>query len=187
MSGPLLLISNHITQVDACLILAALPPAIRHRLAVAMSGEILQSLREPTRDLNLAMRLKAAFSYWLVTALFNVFPLPQESGFRESFVFAGEAADRGYSILVFPEGHRTTDGAIAPFRNGIGLLARNLGLPVIPMRIDGLYELNQRGRRFARRGEIAVSIGKPVLIKPGEPLEAIAGELRQRVLDVPSS
>jgi len=40
-------------------------------------------------------------NYFLVVALFNVFPLPRTSGFRESFRFAGELADRGFSVLVF--------------------------------------------------------------------------------------
>ena len=62
-------------------------------------------------------------TYWLLTALFNVFPLPRLQGFRQSFAHAGEALDRGYSVLIFPEGTRSQTGEIAPFRQGIGLLA----------------------------------------------------------------
>ena len=51
----------------------------------------------------------------LGVALLNLFPLPREAGFRESFAFAGESVDRGYSILVFPEGHHTTDGKMRRF------------------------------------------------------------------------
>ena len=72
-------------------------------------------------------------------SLLNLFPLPRQSGFRRSF-HLGEAVDRGYSVLVFPEGRHTTDGKMNPFRAGIGLLAVNLGIPVLPMRIDGLFE-----------------------------------------------
>ena len=46
-----------------------------------------------------------------------------------------------------------------PFRAGIGLLANNLGIPVLPMRIAGLFEVKQAGRKFARPGEIRVRIG----------------------------
>ncbi len=70
----------------------------------------------------------APFAYFLITALFNVFPLPQKSGFRRSFQHAGEAIDRGYSVLVFPEGRRSDDGAPQPFKSGAGLLWKELGV-----------------------------------------------------------
>ena len=111
----------------------------------------------------------------------NVFPLPKQAGFRQSFRFAGESMDRGYSILVFPEGELTKDGNVAVFRNGIGILARGLNEPVIPIRIDGLYELKQAGRKFARPGEVRVTIGAPVQFTSEiEPAE-ITQELERRV------
>ena len=85
----------------------------------------------------------------LGVSLLNLFPLPREAGFRRSFAYAGEAVDRGYSVLVFPEGRLTTTGEMNPFRSGIGLLAENLGIPVLPMRIDGLFEIKQAGKKFA--------------------------------------
>ena len=50
-------------------------------------------------------------------------------------------SDRGFSILVFPEGRHTVDGKMFPFRAGVGLLANNLKIPIVPMRIDGVFEL----------------------------------------------
>ena len=82
----------------------------------------------------------------LAVSLLNLFPLPREAGFRESFAYAGESVDRGYSVLVFPEGRHTTDGKMLPFRAGIGLLANNLRIPIVPMRIDGLFEVKQAGK-----------------------------------------
>src|SRR3979490_3059864 len=64
---------------------------------------------------------------------FIVFPLPKRSGFRESFRFAGDLADRGWSVLVFPEGDMTPDGKLQPFRAGIGLLPNNPPLHVGPV------------------------------------------------------
>ncbi len=105
VKGPALIVSNHITRrADIGLILLALPPRLRHNLATAMGGETLQQMRRPPREWWAPKRAIYQLNYWLVTALFNVFPLPQFSGFRESFRFAGESADRGYSLLVFPEG-----------------------------------------------------------------------------------
>ena len=89
--------------------------------------------------------------------------------------------DRGFSILVFPEGRHSTDGKICPFRAGIGLLANNLAIPVVPMRIDGLFELKQAGKKIARPWQIRVKIGAPVqFLRESDP-EWIAGELRKKV------
>lgn len=178
IDSPALLISNHVTRrSDTGLILAALPWRFRHRLATAMSGETLQGMRYPPGDWFFARRWAYESGYWLVTALFNVFPLPQHTGFRESFRFAGESVDRGYSILVFPEGEVTQSGAMASFQSGIGLLAQKLGVPIIPMRLDGLWEMKRDKRRFARRGEITVRIGVPVTFPPGTDPDSIARSL----------
>ena len=180
--GPLLVVSSHVTRrADIGLILAALPRRYRNNLATAMGGETLQNMRQPARDWIFFKRWSYQLGYWLVTALFNVFPLPQRSGFRESFRFAGESADRGYSILVFPEGEVTRDGNIAPFQEGIGLLAQNLGLPVLPMRLDGVWQMKSERRRWAKPGEITVRIGAAVTFPAGTDAASIARQLQTLV------
>jgi len=182
--GPVLVISNHVTRrADIGLILTALPLRFRHRLATAMGGETLQHLRCAPSDWFFAKRWAYQLGYWLVTGLFNVFPLPQHSGFRESFRFAGESADRGYSVLVFPEGevNNSETGEMAPFQGGIGLLAENLRLPIVPMRLDGIWEMKRGHRRFAHLGEITVRIGAPVIFPPGTPADEIASRLESLV------
>ena len=184
LRGPVLIVSNHITRrADIGLILAALPPRYRHRLATTMAGETLQNMRHPPRDWFFARRWAYQLGYWLATLLFNVFPLPRLSGFRESFRFAGESVDRGYSVLVFPEGevNNSENGRMAPFQSGIGLLAENLGLPIIPMRLDGVWQMKREGRRLARVGEITVRIGSPVTFPAGTTADEIAGRLESLV------
>ncbi len=179
--GPVLVVSNHITSVDIGFVLAALPARLRHRLAVAMLGERLQAMRHPPAGAGLFRRCLDKLSYALVVALFNVFPLPQKAGFRESFSFAGQSADRGYSVLVFPEGRRTTDGRTAPFQAGVGLLASRLDIPVVPVRIDGLFELKQAGKRMTRPGVVKVTIGSPARFELQADPETVARELENRV------
>jgi long-chain acyl-CoA synthetase len=186
--GPVLIVSNHVTSIDIGFILAALPARLRHRLAVAMGGERLARMRRPPRELGLFHRLFLQLQYVLVVALFNVFPLPRESGFRESFAHAGELAERGSSVLVFPEGRTTPDGNLARFQVGIGLLSNGLRLPIVPMRIDGLFELREAKRRVARPGAVRVTIGAPVEFEPLGGVgaarrnpEAITCELHERV------
>jgi long-chain acyl-CoA synthetase len=180
--GPILVTSNHVTRrSDIGLILKALPRRYRHNLATAMGGETLQNMRHPPRNWFFLKRWAYETGYWLVTALFGIFPLPQRSGFRESFRFAGESVDRGYSILVFPEGEVTGDGSLAPFQAGIGLLTQNLGLPVVPMRMDGVWQMKREHRRLAHRGEITVRIGAPVRFSAGTDPEHIAKTLQNLV------
>jgi long-chain acyl-CoA synthetase len=181
LRGPLLVASNHITRrADIGLILASLPGRYRHRLAIAMGGETLQEMRHPPRDWFFLKRWSYQLGYWLVTALFNVFPLPRLSGFRESFRFTGESVDRGYSVLIFPEGvvNDTATGEMAPFQSGIGLLAANLRLPIVPIRLDGVWKMKRQRRRLAHFGEITVRIGKPVSFPPETPPEKVAAYLQ---------
>jgi long-chain acyl-CoA synthetase len=184
LRGPVLIVSNHITRrADIGLILAALPLRYRHRLATAMGGESLQNMRHPPRDWFFVRRWAYQIGYWLATLLFNVFPLPQLSGFRESFRFAGESIDRGCSVLVFPEGevNNSETGEMAPFQSGIGVLAQNLRIPIIPMRLHGVWQMKRQHRRLAHLGEITVHIGAPVTFPPGTPPEEIARSLRSAV------
>jgi long-chain acyl-CoA synthetase len=182
LNGPALVVCNHVTYVDVGFVLAALPARLRHRLAVAMEGERVHELHHPSGNFLLKIVYKSA--YYLMTALFNVFPLPKLTGFRQSFAYAGESADRGYSVLVFPEGHRTRDGNIAPFRSGTGLLADRLHLPVIPMRIDGLWQRKQEKRWLFSKTPITVRIGSPVTFSPGTTPEHAAAELERRVREL---
>ena len=151
---PVLFIANHVTDVDAGLILSALPWRLRRRLAIAMSGEYLRDWRYGNA--------KAKLTYVLAASLFNVFSLPRQSGFRQSFSYAGEAVDRGWNVLIFPEGEETKDGQMQPFKAGIGLLASELNVPVVPIKLDGLFELKQRKQYFVRPNTVSVTFGAPI-------------------------
>jgi long-chain acyl-CoA synthetase len=181
LRGPVLVVCNHITHLDPAFVLAMLPGRIRRRVAVAMDGERLEAMRTPPVTAGFFGGLSLRIQYWLLFALFNVFPLPKRAGFRKTFSFVGELVDRGSSVLIFPEGELTTNGRMAPFRAGIGLLAADLRIPVIPARIDGLWELKQAEARWARPGEIRVTMGVPVEFSAAQSAEEITRELERRV------
>jgi long-chain acyl-CoA synthetase len=179
--GPVLVVCNHIDDVDVGFILTVLPARFRHHLATAAGGEALEALRTPPGSKNFLLRMFDRVEWALGVALLNVFPLPRQAGFRESFAYAGESVDRGYSILVFPEGHHTTDGKLRSFRAGVGLLANNLRIPVVPIRIDGLFELKKAKKKFAWPGTVRVKIGAPMRFPPESDPEWIARELQKKV------
>ncbi len=180
-SGPLLVVCNHIDDVDVGFVQTALPARLRNRIATATGGEALEALRSPAASRGWFLGIYDRVQWALGVSLLNLFPLPREAGFRQSFAYAGEAVDRGYSVLVFPEGRHTVDGKMNPFRAGIGLLANNLGIPVLPMRIVGLFEVKQAGRKFAAPLKIGVRIGKPMKFAAGSDPGQIALELQSTV------
>jgi long-chain acyl-CoA synthetase len=182
VKGPLLVMCNHITFADIGFVLFALPPRLRRNLAVAMEGEQLEGMRNPPAEWNFFARGWERFLYFLILLLFRAFPLPARAGFRQSFAFMGELVDRGSNLLVFPEGMRTRDGKLNPFRGGTGLLVGNLDVSVVPMRIDGLFPLKIARRWWAPRGTVRVSIGEPVRFDPETDPEQITRELRDRVV-----
>jgi len=184
LRGPVLVIANHVTYLDIAWILPALPARLRNRLATAMRAERLAEMRRPAKEMNVLNRVRERLDYFLALSLFNVFPLPKQSGFLKSFSFAGDLADRGWNILVFPEGLTTEDGNIAPFRAGVGLLAKQLNLPIVPMRLSGLFDLRQENRILTHPGHVQVAIGKPVRFSAEQDANEIAKELERRVREL---
>jgi long-chain acyl-CoA synthetase len=163
---PMLLIGNHVTAYDGPLIEYALPGAMRRKMAIAMSGEMLEDFRHfrdpERRPGQRGFMLFGPIAYFLVTALYNVFPLPRRRDFQRSFQHAGEALDRGMHVMVFPEGTRSAAGELARFRPGIGMLVKQAQAPVLPVAICGLGELKARGRGWFRSGRIEVRVGEPL-------------------------
>jgi long-chain acyl-CoA synthetase len=183
-STPMLIVSNHITSFDVPLILYALPGRVRRRVAVAMSAEMMLDWRRARNQGNWFLNLVAPIEYLLVTGLFNVFPLPQISGFRRSFTHAGEAVDRNYSVIVFPEGRRSEDGTPASFKVGAGLLWKELGTPALPVRLQGLGEMKAKRERWFRSGRISIAVGKVLQPEPTGSPEELTKALERGVFTI---
>jgi long-chain acyl-CoA synthetase len=150
-----------------------------------MAGDMLEDYRHFRNPERRAERkgffLPGPLFYLLLTALFNVFPLPRNRNFQRSFAHAGAAMDRGFNVLVFPEGTRSAAGKLANFRGGIGMLARQSGAKVLPVAIRGLGELKAAGRGWFRSGKIEVHVGQPIRIAPEESEAAITARLHAEV------
>jgi 1-acyl-sn-glycerol-3-phosphate acyltransferase len=91
------------------------------------------------------------------------------------------------AVMIFPEGGRTENGSLRPFKLGAFRLAVSLDAPVLPVTIAGAWEAWPRGRRFPRPGRITITYHPLELPKRGDDARAAARELRDRVVSVISS
>jgi len=182
---PMLIVANHITSYDGPLVEYALPFAIRRRIAVAMSGEMLEDYRHFRNADRLTIEapffLLGPLYYFLVTALFNVFPLPKQRDFQRSFTHAGEVLDHGMHVLLFPEGARSESGQLARFRSGIGLLVKQSSAPVLPVALRGLGELKTESRGWFRSGTVEIRVGEPMRFSALETEANITAQLHAAV------
>ena len=182
---PLLIVCNHVTAYDGPLVQYALPGRMRRRVATAMAGEMLEDYRHFRNPEGLPGKKRfmvlGPAAYLLVTALYNVFPLPRKKDFQRSFAHAGAAMDAGYNVLVFPEGTRSAAGELARFRPGIGLLVKESQSAVLPVAIRGLGALKTQGRGWFRSGRLEICVGEPIRFKPQESEASITTRLHDEV------
>jgi 1-acyl-sn-glycerol-3-phosphate acyltransferase len=85
--------------------------------------------------------------------------------------------ERGYSFLIFPEGTRSGDGRLGPFRRGGFFLALESGAPIVPVAIRGTYDMMPRGRWYVGKGRIRVDVLAPV------PSDGISAETIPELMD----
>jgi len=178
---PLLIVANHVTMFDVPILLYGLSRRMRRRIAVAMAGEMLLDWRHARGQGNWFLNLVAPVGYYLVTALFNVFPLPQSGDFRASFAHAAAAMDRGFHVLVFPEGRRTPDGKMHAFQRGSGLLWKELHCHALPVYLGGLWEAQSGKTRWFRSGRICAYVGEVAVLPSKADPQAATALLEERV------
>jgi len=180
VAPPVIFASNHQSHLDTAAIFAALPRRWRNNLAPAMLKEFFRAHFFP-EGFGLGTRIRTGASYVAASLFFNAFPLPQrEGGTRQTLRYAGELAGQGQSILIFPEGKRTDAGEIITFQPGVAMMAARLGLPVVPVRIDGLYRILHHSWTFPRRGRGSVKFG-PAISLTGNDYKAMARQIEQAV------
>ncbi len=174
LEPPVIFASNHQSYMDVPAILAALPPRWRYRAAPAMRKEFFEQHfhgRSFTNSLN----------YYLAAWLFNCFPIPQrEPGALETLRYMGELANDKWCVLIFPEGRMSNAGEIAAFQPGVGMIASKLGIPVVPIRIDGMNQVLNPSWKMARMGQVRIAFGPPLYLS-GDDYLSLAKQVEEAV------
>jgi len=92
--------------------------------------------------------------------------------------------ERGISLLIFPEGGRTHDGALQPFKEGAAYIAIRAGVPLVPIALHGTREILPYGSSQVRSGAVTMRIGEPVATSDAKlrDRERLTAELRSRIV-----
>jgi long-chain acyl-CoA synthetase len=143
---------NHISYVDPLALYVALPFRIKRRLAFMAATDVLYS----------------EFKYvaWLAELFFNSVMLNRQEGqnIKVGLDYIGTLLDKHYSVVFFPEGKVSTNGSLQPLRKGPGLLAVEMSVSIIPVRIIGSNKVVPPFKLFPRKifGRVKVIFGKPL-------------------------
>ncbi len=183
LDAPLLFAANHSSHLDTAALLAGLPVGWRPRIAPAARKEYFAACWSPSSTWR--ERLSAAAKFSLACLLFNAFPLPRQLGqVGETLRYAGELAEEGFCVLIYPEGKRSRDGRVQSFKSGVGLLARELDLPIIPVGIRGTFESLSTGDSWPRRGPVRIGFGRPLHHREGETPSQLAARVEKAVREL---
>jgi long-chain acyl-CoA synthetase len=168
LATPVFFVANHLSYFDQPSVMFALPRPIRYYTATAAWEEFFF-----VNFKNGFMRLWKWFAYEYGTWLLNLFPLPQSKGFSGSLRFMGRLADHRVNILIFPEGAHSKDGELHRFQLGLGIMVKELGIPVVPVRISGTEQVFPPGAAWPKRGKVTVTFGAPLRFRYEEPVEIV--------------
>jgi 1-acyl-sn-glycerol-3-phosphate acyltransferase len=149
VDGPYLITPNHCLHLDNGIILTRLPFDIRWKLSVAAAAETIYD--NPVQGV-------------LASILANAFPLQREGGIRKSLELLGSRLDKGYNVLIYPEGKLTVGGPTQPFKAGAGLIAVEGGTPIVPvkLKIHSMSIIDKRRLPARLRGDVELVVGEPM-------------------------
>jgi len=147
LNGPVIFAANHASHIDTPLLLSCLPDRFRHRAVVGAAA-----------DYFFDRRLKAIGSALVISAI----PIERTTVSRQSLAQATALLEDGWNLVIFPEGGRTGDGWAQPFRAGAAFLATRVGIPVVPVHIEGSRQVVRKGGGGVHRATTHVTFGKPL-------------------------
>jgi len=157
--GPYLLCSNHQSYIDPLLLASVLPWRVfRNTFAVGTSDIFGQGF----------MRRLAR---WL-----RVVVLDPDANLVPAMRAGAFGLNHGRILILYPEGERTNDGKLRIFRKGAAILSIHTRAPIVPIAIEGFYEVWPRHKKFPKLGDLSMTIGKPIVPPPADQASEVAYE-----------
>ncbi len=162
MRQPVILVANHVSHMDTPVILASLPRRLRKRTVVGAASDYFY------RNRWVAM---------VVSLIFNTVPMDRCGGGldKQAASHLDRLLDRGWNLLIFPEGTRSRSGGPGRLKRGAAVLAARHHMSIVPIRVTGTHNAMPPGRFWpsrvharngSKRHAVSISFGDP--IKPNE-------------------
>ncbi|MCI0856224.1 MAG: 1-acyl-sn-glycerol-3-phosphate acyltransferase, partial [Chloroflexi bacterium] len=148
--GPALIIANHTSHFDTPVVLTALPEQLRERTAVAAAADrFYRTSKKRT---------------WWWSLFWNTFPIARGGG-KKALDYPMELLEKGWSILIYPEGGRAKTGRLKRFHHGPTIMAMQGKVPIIPVFLEGLEAIMPRGTTTPKPGPVNVRLGAPISLE----------------------
>ena len=171
-SGPFIISPNHQSFLDAPALATTLPWKVMRDIFSVGTSEIFGS------------------GLWRrVARWWRLIPVDPDANLVPAMRAGAYGLKRGKSLLLFPEGERSIDGAPKVFRKGAAILATHLRVPIVPVALEGFFEAWPRGRRFQRFAKLRIEFGDPIQppgagSNPEGTYAELTSELRRRVISM---
>ncbi|WP_257455379.1 AMP-binding protein [Archangium lipolyticum] len=161
--GAALICPNHQSILDAIVILSVLPWPVFRRTCMVGKPKYFGGLLLP-----LVRRI-------------GVVPIDASHNLPAAIEESVAQLERGAVLIVFPEGTRSWDGDLLPFRHGAAVIAQRARAPIVPVAIDGTHRVMPRGGSFRGLHRVTLRVGAAILDDPSADVNARTGELRARI------
>jgi 1-acyl-sn-glycerol-3-phosphate acyltransferase len=161
-SGGCVVVANHASHADTAVLLAALPADAQPVFAAAADYWFDVPVRR-----------------FVATSLIGVLPVRRSGDdiYAQLLAAVRPALNAGCTVVIYPEGTRSTDGNVSEFRSGALRLARDCGVPIVPVAVLGTAEVLPKGASFISHAPMQVRIGEPI-----DPGTISAPRLRAQVM-----
>lgn len=166
LDGPAIFAANHLSHIDAGLLLTSLPEPWRHRTFAGAAADYFFDTRAKATLAALAL---------------NAIPIERTKVTRRSALLAADLIEDGWSMVIFPEGGRGPDGWGQPFRAGAAFLAVRCAVPVVPVHLEGTGRILPKGTSRLVRGSTRVTFGAPLHPRPDEDMRALSARIEAAV------
>lgn len=173
--GPILLASNHVSHADTAVIFTCLPRHVRRRFVAGAAQDYF---------------FRGGPWQLVSRVLFNAIPISRDTKRgQDPLRHAVRALREGHALLLYPEGTRSKNGSLGPFRSGIGRLVSDFpGLPVVPIYVSNTAKVLPKGASFPRPIRVEVRFGEPLMLNAQPKFRATwqiaANDIREAIIQL---